>query len=423
MTNLTSMLQGMKWYDTLQYSTMLLMSIMLPLSWRMALIAMILMAVAAIVKAIATHAFGNRSLSRGAWVAMSLMAAYWAIFCLSVLWSNNKATAWHVVELKLPFLLLPLIVGVADSSFLTHRRWRTLFAVMGFMLLLRLVFFSVRAVLRLSNGLPFGEVFDWHFDDMHHNYLALYLLVVLAYLYTELIRPRTQRVWQLPTWVLGAVALAFGAEIVIIGSRSGLVVLAVLFAVGLLHTIICRRQHKLGLLVLASMVVLVVITYLIQPMLYYRILATIGNLLSGNQAGDVRLLMDRCGWQLFLSSPWIGIGCGDVWQELQQVFVTQGFSEGLERNFDSHNQYLETLMATGLIGILIQIAMMAAPLVEAIRQRRNRLLVALITLVFVGCIFFEATFGRQMGSLFFIWWTLIALLSTQTSATTAPIKS
>ena len=399
----------LSWSETMLYASMLLMSVTLPISWRLGLFSMIIMMVAAVVNAVAKRRIVNKPVLSGVIVSYALMGMFWIIWFASAFWSSNQANAWHVVGVKLPFLLIPLVFVIGDTTFLTRRHIKMLFMALCVTLMVRLIVMIFRAIIVVLQGGTLMFSGELQFDPLHHNYLALYLLTAIAFLYSEIVSPRSERLFRLPVWTYFAIIVAFIAYIVVIASRSGLVVLALLGVACVAHATICRRLWKTTGIVVAALVIAVVASYVVFPNLYYRIMCTIRNLVSGNSGNDVRLLMDGCGLQVFHTSPWFGVGCGDVWQMLQQVFVENGFEEGSVRDFDSHNQYLETLMATGIVGMVLQVAMMVAPVVAALKARRGRLIICLLTIVFAGCIFFEATFGRQMGLLFIVWWMCVAV--------------
>lgn len=405
--------ERLSWSETALYASMLLMSIALPISWRLGLMSMIIMTVAAVVNAIAKRSLFNHKLTKGTVVAYALMIFFWVVWLASALWSSNQANAWHVVGVKLPLLIMPLVFLIGETSFLTQKHIQTLFSALCATLIVRFIVILIRDIIIIAQGGTLMHGNDFMFDPLHHNYLALYLLTAIAFLYTEIVRPRDERVLRMPLWGQFSIIAVFIVYIIVIASRSGLVALLLLGLACVAHATIYRRMWRATLIVVGVVAAAVIASYIAFPNLYYRIMCTVRNLMAGNGGNDVRIMMDACGLQVFRTSPIIGVGCGDVWQMLQQIFLENGFEEGSVRDFDSHNQYLETMMATGIVGFVAQIAMMAAPIVVALREHRGRTLACLLTIVFAVCIFFEATFGRQMGLLFVVWWMCVSIINVR----------
>jgi O-antigen ligase len=95
-------------------------------------------------------------------------------------------------------------------------------------------------------------------------------------------------------------------------------------------------------------------------------------------------------------SFWFGHGPGDgVWR-LHQIYEEEGFSAGVNDKYNCHNQYLETAIASGVLGLLV-IALLPA-LLLAFWRRNPRALPLLIFVMFVyGSMFFESVLERHKG--------------------------
>ena len=79
----------------------------------------------------------------------------------------------------------------------------------------------------------------------------------------------------------------------------------------------------------------------------------------------------------------LGVGAGDASYELQKEYLSDGYSEMYYNNLNAHDQYLEILLGTGLIGLLI-FAWIISYMVYIAINRRNLIfgLFLLIVLIF-----------------------------------------
>ncbi len=95
-----------------------------------------------------------------------------------------------------------------------------------------------------------------------------------------------------------------------------------------------------------------------------------------------------------------GVGTGDVQDELQNIYRKNRFLFASEYNrYNAHNQYLETLLAIGLPGIIILLASFIYPIAISLK-RKDFLYPAFIIYIASNCLT-ETLLGRQKGAVFF----------------------
>lgn len=105
-----------------------------------------------------------------------------------------------------------------------------------------------------------------------------------------------------------------------------------------------------------------------------RLPEIVGELLSGTAVSDstthIRLVLYRGAVEAFLQSPWLGHG----WDELMTAIVPFMDAEGRAYAADLpqlHNDVLDFAVAAGIVGILVYLLLLAAPLVAAWRSPRD----------------------------------------------------
>lgn len=94
-----------------------------------------------------------------------------------------------------------------------------------------------------------------------------------------------------------------------------------------------------------------------------------------------------------------GVGTGDVKDNMKSIFRKNGFVHGVKRNYNAHNQFLETWAGLGIIGEIILLAILIYGLAKGIRNK-DILLQSFIILIFVH-FFFESMLNRLAGIIFF----------------------
>lgn len=78
----------------------------------------------------------------------------------------------------------------------------------------------------------------------------------------------------------------------------------------------------------------------------------------------LRISIWKCSWDI-ISANWLtGVGSGDVQAELQRAYEKRQFYFASRYNsYNAHNQYIQETLAHGIIGLLIFLACVCAPLV------------------------------------------------------------
>jgi O-antigen ligase len=115
--------------------------------------------------------------------------------------------------------------------------------------------------------------------------------------------------------------------------------------------------------------------------------------------------------ELLRENPILGVGTGDVKDELLRKYDEKGMTFAKSYKLNSHNQYLQTSVALGFIGLLSLILMLLAPLIYAFK---NKNYIYFFFLIIVGfSILVESMFENQAGVLFFTFFNTFLFLMTK----------
>lgn len=121
---------------------------------------------------------------------------------------------------------------------------------------------------------------------------------------------------------------------------------------------------------------------------------------------ESRLIMWRISVEQLKETPW-GLGTGNVDHALQSRMKGKLNEEFVERNLNSHNQFLQTGLEVGITGLLILVALMLTTLIKAVREKNILLLAVAVSFAF-NCLF-ESMLQRQSGIVFYT--VMICLLT------------
>jgi O-antigen ligase len=102
-----------------------------------------------------------------------------------------------------------------------------------------------------------------------------------------------------------------------------------------------------------------------------------------------------------------GVGTGDTEDALYKQYAVNNFKWGMEYKLNAHNQYLQTFIGLGLIGLLALLATFLFPAFIALRKRYY-LLLGFIVLFSAACLT-ESMLCTQKGVVFFAFFNSLLL--------------
>jgi O-antigen ligase len=113
---------------------------------------------------------------------------------------------------------------------------------------------------------------------------------------------------------------------------------------------------------------------------------------------NTRLAVWRCGWELFQQSPLTGINLGDKKDKLMNKYREKEFAFAIRTQKNLHNNYLDTLVSLGVIGLLLFITgWVLLPGWVAFRHRDGLALLMIAT--FAIAMITENYLDRNLGGL------------------------
>ena len=113
---------------------------------------------------------------------------------------------------------------------------------------------------------------------------------------------------------------------------------------------------------------------------------------------NVRFTVWKNTLQVYASSPFIGVGTGDIKDELISRYRKNNFQEGIDFNLSPHNQFLHTLTALGIPGLLSLFLMFWTAMKSSFRKS-DHLIIAFCVAVLLNFMT-EGILEKQDGVLF-----------------------
>jgi O-antigen ligase len=388
-------LKSLRFYEKTEFFLLLLLAIFIPIWWRMAICFVYLLLVNTVIKICFSHNIGNRTLNTNIFVSLFLVISFVVVYALSLFYSTNlKEGATSIVH-HLTLIFLALFFLLSDMSYIRKIHIDIILYSMTFIIVGRFLIFLLLACkgyffVHHDVQLAIGS----YFDPMHHAYLSMYILLSLVFLYIQL---GGKTSYGQIIFILISILLLV-TYIFFLQARMGVIVVILFFAAAAAHQFFFRRRYVASI---TAVVVLGLSGWLVlktvSPLMTHRI-KTIATFFTDERQNDERYVITQASFNIIKRNPVFGVGVGDRMDEMVSEYNRLGVTNPT-LYYNPHNQYIDTLMTTGVFGLTLLLAILAIPLIAAIRSK-NILHVSFLIIIAM-CSLSESILERQMGMVFF----------------------
>lgn len=382
----------LKYYERLEQALLILMAITIPVWWRLSVIVSFLLLANLVFKSLVTHHVGNPSLSRigiASWVAA---LGFVSMYAVSLLYTDNIPKGLTSLERHLTLICMALFFLLSDLTYMRKAHVVTVLYAMSVALIIRFIVFLVLAI----RGFFFVHhdiqlIIGGHFDSMHHSYLSMYILLSIAFLYSRLVTVRT---WRKACLLLLAIII-LATYIFFIQARMGFLLLTIFLLFAIVHQILVYRRFLVGFMVIFFFAIGALVLVKAAPLMTQRF-TNISQIILDSQHSDSRYSIMNANLSVIKQNHIWGVGAGDVVDQLSKEYDKEIPNSNV---VSPHNQFMDTLMATGIIGLVLLLIMLVLPFIQAVRDRNYLQLVFVV--IIIVCALTESILERQMGLYFF----------------------
>lgn len=320
--------------------------------------------------------------------------SFYLVHLLGMIYSSNQGFGWFDMEVKLSLLLVPMLMLTSKTvnKYTLPEILKTF--VIGVILasLFCLVSGGYRAIVLQDIDELFYIALSRY---MHPGYYAMYanfgISVILVY-----IMHRRNKIIPFP-YLLLTYSIVFVNQL---SSRTGLIVLTLLMIYGVFYFIFPKLRFKKNLAILVLSIILsIVIIYPLTKYVFKRSETSVATEAANEGSSfGVRVSMWKHSTEIMREHPVFGVGTGDVKDELMANYKKNNIVRAIKNNYNAHNQFVQTAVALGAIGLLSLLAMFLVPLFFAYKEK------SLIYFFFVLNVFInfttESILESQAGVIF-----------------------
>jgi len=324
------------------------------------------------------------------------VSIFYLLGIAGLIYTDNMDKGVFYLLLRFPLLLLPVFILTSkadkESFYFTWRYFSYATFAVSLLALIKAVYFELN---HLGDYL-FYDRFSI-LTNKHATYFALFVIIAILYFFYQLIELKRKLILD----VLGIVFLMY--ILFIISNRISFI--ALVLALSLVFFLKTKKiVVKLALPIIGA----TGIFFLFQtPDLQNRLTIKDWDKYHSNDLELRMQLWKLAGKEVWEKSPVIGNGTGAQRTGLYQRYLDNGYQIAYEKQFNTHNQFVDLTLDFGLLGLLL-FTISIVYILYAIRKDYWQLALFSIFLVFLLT---ETILNRHSGVAAYALFTTLMLLS------------
>ncbi|MBN2681605.1 MAG: O-antigen ligase family protein [Bacteroidales bacterium] len=321
---------------------------------------------------------------------------FFLLYLVGMLFTENQNAGWFNLEVKLSLLFFPLIMSSLNSNY--EGKEQTIFKIFIGANLIAGIVCIISAVVNYYfwnyNTFFYAKLSIFHHPTYYSMYIAFSLVLVLNNIFTE--KASRNKIIIYTILIVVFLTLVF-----LLSSKAGII--SAFLAVAGYLTIYLFNKRKF----FSSFAIIIIAGLLFFAAMNLNQRFTAINKLSNSEKIDkndedsnvARLMIWKSALEVGMENLVPGVGTGDTKDVLMEKYLEKGLFNPLEKKYNAHNEFLETFVSLGFIGLLYILLLFAIPIIKAFRKKE---FVALFFLLITGLNFcFESMLNTIAGVLFF----------------------
>lgn len=325
-----------------------------------------------------------------------ILVLFYLLHLVGMIYTENIKSGWFDIEVKLSIFILPVIFYFQHKSLnkqnVKYFKWFYILSIFGISM-----FLFVKALIAYSNG-DVGKLYYNELSNPYHpSYLAMYVIMALLFLFDFMVNEKQKVLIFLYLISL----LYFLSFIFLLSSKAGILSAPIVLLPAGLHYIFKNKKFWVPFMVILFVLLFAYVGIKNNDRFnaVASTLQTAKNNAATSESNAARWLVWQAGLEIVKENPICGVGTGDVKDALLGVYAKRQMLGAIEKKLNAHNQFLETAIGQGLIGLLVLILVFFIPFIKAFKEKN---IIWMLFLVLVSFNFlFESMLNTQMGVFFF----------------------
>jgi O-antigen ligase len=329
-----------------------------------------------------------------------LMIIFFVLTCVSAAASHNSREGATSIESKLGFLFVPYFFFCFKWTVPVLKRCMVSF-VSG--CLFAALFLIARAFYFYLHGQPeyfFYTAFSYF---IHASYFSMYLqlAVSIVFIYYPIWFSQNKQLIRTSSFFM----IIFIITIFLCASKMGLITFFLLVPLLLIYRSRKLFSVKRSLILFGALILVAFAAVKFLPGAFER-LQSITSFSYNNidkttsESTAVRVLIWEQCLNIIRSHFLLGVGVGDANDALYQAYEKNSLIGALSHHFNAHNQFFQTMIGMGIVGLISLLAITFWQFVKAVMKKHFLLFVFSMLITFNFLV--ESMLQTSAGNLFFV---------------------
>jgi O-antigen ligase len=339
--------------------------------------------------------------------AFYLNVLFFLVILLSFFNSEDKHHWLTFLQIKLPFLFLPL--AFCSFSFFDRAFFNKILFAFACIMTISAIGVMINYAANyeyITRWVSGGGIIPTPFSHIRYTLLLVFAFFCFIWLWEEKVLVKS--------WLLLIPAVFIFVVIHILSSRSGWVALYVGLLFYLITYVVRYRKYLIGAVMLVTLVLAPILFYQFIPSFHNKVGYMRWNI-ERYQLGEVDDMSDamritswRSGVKIIEEHPYTGVGVGDLLDESKKA--SRELFPKIKNDEDRkmpHNEFIWIWAATGIFGLIGYCVAFLFPFISGMRARNW--LFAILFIIFLSAFMTEPALEEQIGSTFYLLFLLIFL--------------
>jgi len=314
--------------------------------------------------------------------------------------STYAANAIGLIERSIPIILLPLLLLSQPELFQFHKK--TIFNALAAGCVIAALICWGSLLIQAISEQSFSNIFSWRSTrqkatsilDIHPSYISIFLFTAIGFIAKTHINRANNKNRKTGPYVVLVILITFLFQLL---SRTALIY----FMFASILFLVLQRKFKLllGYVLLIATLALTIFYGLEDKSQYFERVLLKETGIAGEENLDKRFVRWKVLLDLFAERPLLGHGTGDV--EIMRAIKFKEMDDltAYKHKYNAHNQYLETLVSQGAVGLFFLLFALGYLIYICLRTKSYFFLFALLGFMF--CAMTESLLQRSWGIVYF----------------------
>ena len=337
-----------------------------------------------------------------------LFVSFYLLYLVGMLWTENASFGWLDLTEKLSILIFPLIAPRLEANLDKEKLSKILIAFVTGCFIATLVCITHACYMWFN----YSENYFYYTKlsvILHPTYFSMYLLFAITVLLWKFILTIKNKKIKILNILL---IVWFCVFIVLLQSKAGIIVAAVMF---IIYAIVLMIQKRNYFQILFTLIFIFTGYYFANRFVITsnnsRIYNAKCNILERKidtvttESSQVRILVWTASLKVIENHLLRGVGTGDIKDELDKMYVKMNMTGAHNEHLNAHNQYLQSAISLGILGLISIVAIFLFPFIYSIKEKKY--LYTFFLIIFGLNIFVESMLETQAGIMFYAFFNIL----------------